>query len=106
MSLYYAYGESVVVLAYLDGLARHRVDGTRCAHLELVEDHVSQALVVDDADVDVRRELLAGDPRVHRLVAVVVVAGGEELLAKIVDSRVFFREPVCEEGSSGATGPS
>ena len=81
-------------MTYLDGLAGDGIDGTCRPDLELVEDHVAQALVVDDADVDVRRELLPGDPGVHRLVPIVVVPGSEQLLAKVVDGGVFFGEPV------------
>lgn len=63
--------------SYLDRLSREGVDRSRRSHLEFVQHHVAQALVVHDPDVDVRGELLSGNTGVHWLVAVVVVAGGE-----------------------------
>ena len=52
-----------------------------------------QALVIHDAEVDVGRELLPGDARVHRLAAEVVVPRREQLLAEVVDRGVRFGEP-------------
>jgi hypothetical protein len=40
-------------IAHLNGLPGKRVDGTSRSDLELVVDHVSQTLVVDNANVDV-----------------------------------------------------
>lgn len=53
---------------------------------------MSQTLVVDETNVDVGLELLAGDTRVHWLVAVVVVSGSLELLAEVVDWTIGIRE--------------
>ena len=60
--------------------------------MELVQHHMPQPLVVDNSEVNVGGELFAGYPGVHGLVAVVVVACGEELLAEIVDGCIVFRE--------------
>jgi hypothetical protein len=83
----------------LNGLSSERVDGSGRSDLELVVDHVSETLVVDDAEVDVCRELLAGDSRVHGLVSEIIVTRLEELLAKVVDGRVVVREPGAAERS-------
>lgn len=80
--------------ADLDGLLRNWVNRACSPDLEFVENHVPQTLVVDHAYVDVCCELLARDPRIHRLIAVIVVPGFQELLAKVVDGCVLFREPV------------
>ncbi len=77
---------------YLDGLSRKRIHGPGRSHLELVQHHVSQPLVVDHTQVDVRSELLPCDARVHGLVPVVVVPRREQLFAKVIYRRVFFRE--------------
>lgn len=77
---------------YLDGLACYRVHSPRRSHLELIEDHVSKALVVDDADVDVGSKLLPRYARIHGLVAIIIVSCGEELLAKVIHRRIFFSE--------------
>ena len=77
-------------LTYLDGLTGDGIDRARCPHLELVQYHVPETLVIHDADVDVRREFLTGDAGVHRFVAVVVVACGKKLLPKIVNSGIFL----------------
>ena len=53
------------------------------ADLELVIDHVPETLVIHDADVNVRVELLARDAGIHRLVA--------------VDSCTQPREAACEQ---------
>jgi hypothetical protein len=50
---------------------------------------VSETLVVDDTEVDVGGELLAGDAAVHGFVAVVVVPSGEKL-------RRRQRGPTCQ----------
>lgn len=93
VALHLAEPDAARALAALDRLARERIDRAGRPDLELVVDHVPQPLVVDEAEVDVGRKLLAGDARVHGLVAVVVVAGGNELLAKVLDRRVVVREP-------------
>ena len=66
--------ESVYASTHLDGLACERIDWTGCAHLELVEHHVTQTLIVDYSKVDVCCELFACDPRVHGFISVVVVS--------------------------------
>lgn len=53
---------------------------------------MSQSLIVDDTEVDVGRELLTGDTRVHGLVSKVVVAGLEKLLAEVVDWGIVVGE--------------
>ena len=76
IALHLAEPDPTRTLAALDGLPREGVDGTGRADLELVVDHVSEALVVHDAEIDVGAQLAAGDARVHGLVAHVVVACG------------------------------
>jgi hypothetical protein len=73
-----------------DGLAGERRDGTGGTDLELVVDHVTETLVVDDSDVYVGAEFLAGDAGVHGLVAVVVVAGALELVAEVLRGCLAF----------------
>ena len=57
---------------------------------------MSETLVVDNSNVDVCSELLAGDPGVHWLVAVVVVSCSLELFAKVIDRGVILGEPETE----------
>jgi len=54
---------------------------------------VSETLVVDDSDVNVRSKLLPGDPGVHWLVTIVVVSCSLELFAKVINRGVVFSEP-------------
>jgi hypothetical protein len=77
---------------HLDGLTSRLVERTSRSDLPLVTDHVTKTLVVDDSDVDIGVELLARDTRIHRLVSVVVVPGGLELLPEVLQRRVVFRE--------------
>jgi len=92
VALHLADADTTTLGSTFDGLARERVDGARRAHLELVVDHVTQALVVHDAQVDVGSELAARDAAVHGLVAVVVVARFAQLLAEVVGRRVLLGE--------------
>lgn len=62
--------------AHLDGLTSERIDRPSRPDLELVVDHMSQPLVINQAKIDISLKLLAGDPRIHRLVPVVVVSRG------------------------------
>lgn len=78
---------------YFDGLACDGVDWSRRPHLELVEDHVSQSLVIDDANVDIRCELLTGYTRIHGLVAIIIVSRGQELLAEVFYCGIFLGKP-------------
>lgn len=57
---------------------------------------MSETLVVDDTDVDVRSKLLTGDPGVHWLVAIVVIPCGLELFTKVIDRSIVFSESVTE----------
>lgn len=59
---------------YLYGLLCHWIDRPSSSDLELVENHVPEALVEDNAYIDVGSELLTSDARVHRLVAVIIVS--------------------------------
>ena len=77
----------------LNRLSGQRVDRPCRPDLELVQDHVSEALVVDNSDVDVRSKLLAGDPGVHWLVTIVVVSCSFELFTKVINRSVVFGEP-------------
>ena len=92
IALHFTHTDTTTLLTTLDGLASRRHDRTSGTHLVLVVNHVTQTLVVDDTDVNVRLELLARDARVERLVAVVVVAGLHELVAKVVAGRVLLVE--------------
>ena len=65
---------------------------------------MTETLVIHDADVDVRREFLAGDARVHGFVAVIVVSCRKELFPKVVDCPIFFREPTWCLVSVGLSG--
>lgn len=77
----------------LDRLSCQRVDRPCRPDLELVQDHVPEALVVDDSDVDVRSKLLAGNPGVHWLVAIVVVSCSFELFTKVINCSIVFGKP-------------
>ncbi len=79
---------------HFHGLSGERIDRAGRTHLELVKHHVSETLVVHHPDVDIRRELLASDPRIHRLVSVIVIPRCQELLAEVVYGGVFFRKSV------------
>lgn len=90
VALHLAEADAAAALAALEGLLGDLVDGPDAADLELVLDLVDEALVVDDADVDLGLELAAGDARVEALGAVVAVARAEELLAKVVAGGVLL----------------
>ena len=60
---------------------------------------MTKTLVIHDANVDVRREFLAGDARIHGFVAIIVVSCCEELVAEVIDRLVFFREPASSQVS-------
>lgn len=87
------HGYHTEMYIYLDWLARHGVDWAGRPHLEFVQHHMPQSLIIDDADVDVGCELLPCDAGVHRLVSIVIVPCSEELFAEVVDGPVFLREP-------------
>jgi hypothetical protein len=76
----------------LHRLSCDRINRTRCANLKFVENHVSQSLIVDYANVDVGRKFLPSDTGVHRLIAIIVVPSGKKLLPKVIDGCVFFRK--------------
>lgn len=78
---------------HLDRLTSKGIDGACRSYLKLVENHVTEALVIHNADVDVRCKFLASDARVHGLVAIIVVSCCDELFTKIIDRPVLFREP-------------
>lgn len=78
----------------LYGLSCQRVNRTSGSHLKLVKYHVSQPLIIDHPKVDVRGEFFTCDTRIHWLVAIIVVPGSTELLAKIVDSSIGLRKSV------------
>lgn len=60
--------------------------------MEFVQNHVSEALIIDDSNVDVCSELLASDPGVHWLVAIVIVSCGLKLFTKVINCGVVFGE--------------
>ena len=73
-----------------DRLPRHHVHRALTSHLELVADHVSKSLVMNDTKEDVSRH---GNPirsRVQDLGAVVIVSGGFQLLPKVINGVIFF----------------
>ena len=80
--------------SHLDRLTGQWVDRPSRSDLEFVIHHVPETLVVDHADVDVCGELFSRDSRIHRLIAVVVVPRGQELLAKVLGRSVRIGESV------------
>ena len=79
-------------LAALDWLLGEIVEGPGGADLEFVRDHVAETLVVDNTNVDISLEFLAGDAAVHWLVAMVIVASLAELLTEEGGGGVLFVE--------------
>lgn len=61
--------------------------------MELVQDHMSEALVVYNPDVNVRSKLLTSDPGIHWFVAIVVVPRSLELFTEVINRGVVFSEP-------------
>ena len=92
VALHFSDSDTTSLGTTLDGLAGQLVNGTGGTDLELVVNHVTQTLVVDDTDEDVGGEFLAGDTAVEGLVAEVVVSGLAELVAEVVGGRVFLGE--------------
>jgi hypothetical protein len=88
----YGYKDGRTGEAHLDWLSCDLIDGTCRAHLELIQDHVAQSLVIDHSDIDVGSELLACDSGIHGLIAVIVISGGEKLISKVRNCGVFLRE--------------
>ena len=73
-------------------LLRYGVYGACCSHLEFIQHHVPQTLVVDDAQIDVGGKFLARNSRVHWFISVIVVPSRKELLAKVVYGCVLLGE--------------
>lgn len=93
VSFHFSESNTSSTFSPLDRLSRDGIDRSRRPHLEFIVYHVSETLVVDDTQVDVRCELLSGDARVHRFVAPVVVTRGDELFTKVINGGVLFIEP-------------
>lgn len=74
------------------GLVGHLVSCPCGPHLKFVRDHVTQPLVVDDADEDVRLELLTAHSAVEPLRAVVVVSAGPQHFTKILQRGALLGE--------------
>jgi hypothetical protein len=73
-------------------LTGQRIDRASGPDLKLVVDHMSQSLIVDQTEIDIRVELFTRDAGVHRFVSVIVVSGSFELFPKVVDWPVLVRE--------------
>ena len=67
--------------SHLDGLSCQRVYRPGGPHLEFIIHHMSQSLIIHNTKVDVRRELLACDSRIHGLIAKVIVTSGKKLIS-------------------------
>lgn len=68
------------------------ISRSRSPHLELIGNHVAQTLVVNHPDEDVRLELQAAQTRVEALGAVVIVPGGLQHLAEVLERRILLGE--------------
>lgn len=71
-------------------LIGHFISRSRSSDLELVGDHVTQALVVNHPDEDVRLELQAAYARVEAFRAVVVVSRGFQHFAEVLERRALL----------------
>jgi hypothetical protein len=80
--------------AHLNRLTGYWIDRTSCTDLELVEYHVTQSLVVDHADIDVRSKFLSSYAGVHRFIAKTIVSRSQELFAEIINRSILF----CKSG--------
>ena len=85
ISLHLTDTDTTTLSTTLDGLTSQGSDGTGGTDLELVVDHVTQTLVVDNTHIDVSTELLTCDTRVHGLVPVVVEASTLQLVTEVLD---------------------
>lgn len=79
--------------AYLHRLSCDRINRSCSAYLEFVQHHVSQTLIIYDTDVDVGGKFLSSDPRVHRLISIIIVSSRQELMTKVIDCCIFLCEP-------------
>lgn len=59
---------------HLHWLAGYLVNGPDCPHLELVQHHVSETLIIYNTEINIGMEFLTGDSGVHGLISKVVVA--------------------------------
>lgn len=94
VTLHLAEADATLDVAASHRLVGHLVPGACGPHLELVGDHVAQPLVVHHANEDVRLQFDTTDPAVEALGAVVVVAGGAQHLAEVLQRRAVLGE--CE----------
>jgi hypothetical protein len=69
---------------YLNRLSCQWVNGASGPYLKLVKYHVPQPLIIDQTEVDVGSKLLTCYPRIHRLIAIVVIPSSSELLAEVI----------------------
>lgn len=74
-------------------LIGHFISRSRSSHLELVRDHMTQALVVNHPDEDVCLKLQATDAGVEPFRSIEVVSCCFQHLAKVLQCRFFLREP-------------
>ena len=102
ITLHFPEADSAVTLSTLQRLSRELIDGSVGSHLGFVAHlavnpvqnahHMSQSLVVNHADVDVRFQQVAPDARIQRLAAVIVEPRRLELLAEVVHRALLLAE--------------
>lgn len=93
ISFHFSETNTPTTFSTLHGLSRHRINRPCRSDLEFVVHHVSETLIVDNAEVDIRSKFLTCDTRIHRFVAPVVVTSGYKLFTEMVNGGVLFVEP-------------
>ena len=66
------------------------MDGTGGADLELVRDHVTKTLIVDNTKINISPQFLPRYATVHRFTAVVIESSQTKLLPKVIHRRVLL----------------
>ena len=77
ITLHFTKANTTGALAAFHWLMRQWVNGSRCSHLVLIRNHVTQALVVNLAHKNIDIEFFPSDARVQTFMTVVVVSGLE-----------------------------
>lgn len=82
-----------------DGLMGERLDPSCRTNLEFVFDHVTEALIVNDPKENISLHQGPRNSRIHRFIAVIVVASLQQLLSKVINCSLLFVEPKFAEYS-------
>lgn len=83
ITFHFSNSDTTTFRSSFDRLSSQWCNRPRSSDLEFVVHHMSQSLIINHSNINIRRKFLSRNPRIHGFISIEIVSGTFELMAKI-----------------------